>query len=70
MVNGLFKIRKSSKVCNNDQIVLILLFKDEQTGLHICAKRIYDRSNSFEIIEQKVCRIAMVNKTVGEPITT
>jgi hypothetical protein len=26
MVNGLFKIRKSSQVHNNDQIVLIFLF--------------------------------------------
>jgi hypothetical protein len=54
MVNGLFKIRKTSKVHNNDQIVLI--FKDQYTGLHICAKGICDRSSTFEIIEQNACR--------------
>jgi hypothetical protein len=37
-------------------IGLICQFKDEQTGLHICAKGIYDRSSGFEIIEQKACR--------------
>jgi hypothetical protein len=56
MVNGLFKIRKTSKVHNNDQIVLIFQFKDEQTGLHKCAKVICDWSSSFEIIEQNACR--------------
>jgi hypothetical protein len=58
MVNGLFKIRTLSKVLvhTNDQIVLIVLVKDEETGLHMCAKRIFDRSSSFEIIDQKACR--------------
>jgi hypothetical protein len=28
----------------------------EQTGLHICAKRTCDRSCIFEIIDQKACR--------------
>jgi hypothetical protein len=56
MVNGLFKIRKLSKVQNHDQIVLIVWVKDEQTGLHICAKRICDRLRTFDIIDQKACR--------------
>jgi hypothetical protein len=56
MVNGLFKIRKWSKEQNHDQIVLIFLVKDEQTGLHICAKQICDRSSRFEIIDQNACR--------------
>jgi hypothetical protein len=56
MVNGLFKIRKLSKVHNHNQIVLIFLVTDEQTGLHICAKRICDRTSYFEIIDQKACR--------------
>jgi hypothetical protein len=55
-VKSAFKIRKWSKVHNNDQIVLNFLVKDEQTGLHICAKRICDRLSSFEIIHQKVCQ--------------
>jgi hypothetical protein len=62
-VNGLFKIRSWSKVHNNDQTVLIFGVKDEQTGLHICAKRIFDRPRRFVIIEQKACR--MLNKTVA-----
>jgi hypothetical protein len=56
MVNGLFKIGKWSKVQNHDQIVLIVLVKDEQTCLHICAKRICDRLRTFAIIDQKTCR--------------
>jgi hypothetical protein len=50
------KIRKWSKVHNNDQIVLIFYVKDEQIGLHIYAKRICDRSSTFELIHQKACR--------------
>jgi hypothetical protein len=63
-VHGLFKIRKRSKVHNKDQIIPIFQVKDEQTGLHICAKRVCDRPSSFVIIEQKACR-AMVSKTVA-----
>jgi hypothetical protein len=55
-VNGLFQIRKGSKVHNNAQIILIVLVNDEQTGSHICAKRICDRSSRFEIIDQNACR--------------
>jgi hypothetical protein len=55
-VNGLFQIRKFSKVHTNDQTVLILLVKDEQTCLHICAKRIWDRLLTFDIIDQKASR--------------
>jgi hypothetical protein len=55
-VNGLFQIRELSKVHNNDQTVLIFWVKDEQTGLHICAKRICDRPRRYVIIEQKACR--------------
>jgi hypothetical protein len=51
-----FKIRKWSKVHNNDQIVLNFSVKDEQTGLHICAKGMCERSSSFEIIDQNACR--------------
>jgi hypothetical protein len=54
-VNGLF-IRTWSKVHNNDQTVLVFWVKDEQTGLHICAKQICDRPSCFDIIEQKACR--------------
>jgi hypothetical protein len=56
MVNGLFKIRTSSKTDNSNQIVQIFQFNDEQTGQHICAKGICDRSSCFEIIQQKPCR--------------
>jgi hypothetical protein len=38
--------------------------KDEQTCLHICAKRICDRPRRFVIIERTACRSYMVNKTV------
>jgi hypothetical protein len=56
-VNGLFQIRKWSKVHNNDQTVLIFWVKDEQTCLHICAgKRICDRLRTFDIIDQMACR--------------
>jgi hypothetical protein len=53
-------------VHNNDQIVLIVLFKYEQTGLQICATRICDRSDrssSFKLLIKRVA-VAMVNKTV------
>jgi hypothetical protein len=40
----------------NRLIVTMFYLKYEQTGLHICAKRIYDRSSSFKIIHQKACR--------------
>jgi hypothetical protein len=56
MVNGLFKIRTWSQVHSYDQIVLIFWVKDEQTGLHICAKQICDRSRTCDIIDQKACR--------------
>jgi hypothetical protein len=49
-------MRKSSKILNNNRFVLIFQFKDEHTGIHICAKGICDRSSSFEIIHQKACR--------------
>jgi hypothetical protein len=56
MVNVLFEIRKWSKVHNNNQIVLMCYAMDQHTGLHICTKRICDRSSSFTIIHQKACR--------------
>jgi hypothetical protein len=55
-VNGLFQIGKWSKVHNNDQTLLIFWVKDEQTCLHICAKRICDRLHIFDIIDQNACR--------------
>jgi hypothetical protein len=36
--------------------VLIFWVNDEQTGLHICAKKNCDRFRSFDIIDQKACR--------------
>jgi hypothetical protein len=51
-----FKTVKSHKTPTNRRIVPIQGFKDEQTGLHICAKRICDWSSSFKIIYQKACR--------------
>jgi hypothetical protein len=32
------------------------MFKDVKANLHICAKRICDRTSSFEIIDQKAYR--------------
>jgi hypothetical protein len=55
-VNVPFQIRKWSKVHHNDQTVLIFGVKDEQTCLHICAKRICDRLLTFDIIDQMACR--------------
>jgi hypothetical protein len=55
LVNGLFKMRKSSKILKNDLIVLKFQFKDEQTSLDICAKRFCDRSSCFEMIPQMAC---------------
>jgi hypothetical protein len=55
-VNDLFQIRKWSKIHNNDQTVLIFGVKDEQTCLHICAKRMCDRLCTVDIIDQKACR--------------
>jgi hypothetical protein len=55
-VNSAFKTVKSHKTLINRRIVTIFLFKDEQTGLHIFAKRICDWSSSFKIIHQKACR--------------
>jgi hypothetical protein len=49
-VNSVFKTVTSHKTLNNRRIVSIVYIKAEQTGLHICAKRICDRSSSFEII--------------------
>jgi hypothetical protein len=55
-VKSAFKTVKSHKTLTNHRIVLIFYIKDEQTGLHICAKRICDWQSSFVIIEQKACR--------------
>jgi hypothetical protein len=63
-----FKIRKCSKVHKQKQIVLIVLVKDEHTGLHSFAKRICDRLCSFILLIKRLA-VAMVNKTVvSEPI--
>jgi hypothetical protein len=36
-------------------MVTVFQFKDEQTGLHMCAKQICDRSSSFKIIQKTAC---------------
>jgi hypothetical protein len=51
-----FKNIKSHKTLTNRRIVIICWFNDKQTGLHIGAKRIWDRSSSFKIIHQKAGR--------------
>jgi hypothetical protein len=55
-VKSPFKIRTWSQVHSYDQIALNFWVKDEQTGLHICATRICDRSRTFDIIDQNACR--------------
>jgi hypothetical protein len=59
-VKSPYKNAKSHKTLTNRRIVTIVEINDEQTGLHIYAKRICDRSRIFVIIHQK----AMVNETV------
>jgi hypothetical protein len=51
-----FNTCTSHKTQANRRIVPIFLFKDEQIGLHICAKRICDRSCICELIDQQACR--------------
>jgi hypothetical protein len=50
------KLEKTSKVHNNDQIVLILQFNRNSIMCNRKGKGICDRSSSFEIIERKACR--------------
>jgi hypothetical protein len=66
MTNGLFKIRNTSKVHNNDQIVLSFQFNDEQTGLHniMCKRRecVIGQVN-LKLLSKRLA-VAMMNKTV------
>jgi hypothetical protein len=66
MVNGLFKIRKWSKVHNNDLIVLIVLVKDEQT---ICVPNQFVIGLVVLKLLIKRLAVAMMNKTVGNLVS-
>jgi hypothetical protein len=55
-VQSAFKTVKSHTILTTRRMVTHSLFKEEQTGLHICAKRIWGRSSSFKSIHQKACR--------------